>query len=122
MKEVVKGFDKFTKINENEELEGDMPFRLYGQGDNPKQALIRDLKELITMINKSNPSTQEEYDAIKDMIKNKAEELKSHPDFEEFKEEGFEWQDRVIKLSDWHADLRQAVHALSAKVSKKGLV
>ena len=85
MKNVIKGFRAFNKLNERDEEGIDMPFRLYGQGDNPQRELIKDLKELIIMINKSNPSTQDEYDNIKELIRNKSEEIKTHPNFEEFK-------------------------------------
>jgi hypothetical protein len=119
MRNVIKGFSVFNKINEESEMEE--PFRLYGMGDNPQRQLISDLKELIEVVATSNPNTQEEYEQIKEQIRLKGESLKSHPNFEEFKETGFEWQDQIIKLSDWQSELKQAVYTLHQKTSKKGL-
>lgn len=120
MRNVLKGFSVFNKINEEEEM-GEL-FRLYGSGDNPQRQLISDLKELIEMVATSNPNTQEEYEQIKEQIRSKGESLKSHPNFEEFKKNGFEWQDQIIKLGDWQSELKKAVYALHQKASKKGLI
>lgn len=121
MKAPVKGFKLFNRINENDENMTDN-FRMFGKGETSQLKLVSELKELIDMISRSNPSSQEEYDIIKEEIRDKGDTLKSHPNFEEFKEVGFEWQDSIIKLSDWQSELRDAVLNLHNKVSKKGIV
>jgi hypothetical protein len=120
MKTFLKGFKTFNKINENEEMEE--PFRLYGRGLNSKQELIKELKSFIEMIYKMRPETAEDFEQMKSDIKSKSDEIKNHPDYLEFKNEGFEFQDQVIKMSDWKDDFDKAVMAFYQKASKKGLV
>jgi hypothetical protein len=117
---MVKKWEDFHKVTEDSEE--DMKNRLYGTGDNPKRDLVTALKDLVSTISKSNPATQEDFDNIKMDIKEKKERITSHADFNEFKQDGFEWQDQVIKASDWEKELRDAVVTLYKKATKKGFV
>jgi hypothetical protein len=118
MKTFIKGFKGFSKINEQEEE--DRPFRLYGEGDTPEAELIAMLKDLIVMINKANPTDQENYDEIKDSIRDTTSSIKRHRSFGELKD-GIPWQDGFIKLSDWSSELKEAVLNMNRKATKKGL-
>ncbi len=119
-KKVIKDWKGYTKLSE--EFEGEeTPFRLYGEGTTPQAELIQELKSMIEGINKANPTDQANYDKIKEDIKIKKDKIMSHPNFDEFKEKGFEWQDETIKLSDWQSELREAVGNMANKAQKKGL-
>lgn len=120
MKNLVKGFKQFNKINEQEDMEE--PFRLYGRGSNSKQKLIKELKGLINTIDRLNPKSLEEFESMKLEIKDRANAIKNHPDYLEFKETGFEFQDQIISMSDWKDDFDKAVIKFYQKASKKGFV
>ena len=115
----MNGFKAYSKLNENEEEE---PFRLYGRGTNSKQELIKQLKDLIAMINRMNPITEDDFEQAKFEIKDASDAVKTHPDYNEFKTEGFEWQDQTIKMSDWKEEFDRAIANLYQKVSKRGLI
>jgi hypothetical protein len=117
-KSKLKDFNQFNKINEQDE---DKPFRLYGEGDTPEAELIAMLKDLIDMINKSNPMDQEGYDGIKEEIREMTSTIKRHRSFGELKD-GIPWQDGFIKLSDWSYELKEAVRNMSRKAAKKRLI
>jgi len=118
---MVKSFDDFNKKQITEQ-EGEEPInRLFGTGENTKRDLIKSLIDLIEMISKSNPTDQESYDQIKMRIGEAKDSIVSHEDFLEFKEQGFEWQDTRIKMSQWGDDLKKAVASLHHKATKKGL-
>lgn len=118
---MVKSFDDFNKRKITEQ-EGEEPVnRLFGTGDNNKRDLIKSLIGLIDMISKSSPVDQESYDQIKMRIREAKDSIVNHEDFVEFKEQGFEWQDTRIKMSQWGDDLKKAVASLHHKATKKGL-
>jgi hypothetical protein len=114
---MIKDFKKFTKLNEDDE---EAPFRLYGTGKTAEAALIEELKDLVDFINRANPIDQEDYNNIKEDIKLKTSKIKGNKSFLDFKD-GFDWQDSVIKLSDWQDDLKLAVTTMNKKATKKGL-
>lgn len=119
---MVKGFNEFSKLNMSEQEEPQEIERLFGTGRNSKTDLIKKLVSMIEMISKSNPADQESYDQIKINIKEAKNEIVNHPDFREFKTEGFDWQGSKIGLVEWEADLKKAVKSLYAKAVKKGLI
>ena len=116
---MVKGFNEF---NMSEQEEPEEIQRLFGTGRNSKTDLIKMLVNLIEMISKSNPENQASYDDIKGRIKEAKDQIVNHPDFREFKQEGFDWQGSKIGMVEWEADLKKAVKSLYAKAVKKGLL
>lgn len=118
---MVDSFKNFNKKRLTEQEDEEPINRLFGTGDNPKRDLIQLLLDLIDMISKSNPEDQESYDEIKARIQDSKDAIISHKDFREFKEEGFEWQDTQLGLSEWEHDLKKAVKSLYYKATKKGL-
>jgi len=118
---MIESFNEFNKKQVTEQEEPQEINRLFGTGENPKRELILKLKSLVEMISKANPEDQAGYDQIKSDIDSAKTEIVSHPDFKEFKEEGFEWQDTKISIAEWQDDLKKAVRSLYAKATKKGL-
>lgn len=117
MRNLLRNYKDFYKVNENEE---DKPFRLYGEGSTPEAQLIDLLKSLIEYIKKADPRDQESYDLIKKDISDRKNDITNHPSFSDFKH-GFNWQDSVIKLSDWNVDLKKAISSLYSKAEKREL-
>ena len=120
-KRVIKDWTGYKKVSEENDNEFEVPFRLYGEGITPQSELIEELKSMVAGINKATITDQDSYDRIKADIITKKDKIMSHPNFDEFKETGFEWQDETIKLSDWQEELRDAVASMSDKANKKGL-
>lgn len=119
MKNYVKGFGKHIRINEQGEPEIE---RLYGTGRNSRQDLIKMLVDLIQYIDRANPSTAEDFELIKDHMKQVSDDIKSHQNYREFKNSGFEFQEQVISMDDWSEEFKKAAHKLYAKAYKKGLI
>lgn len=119
---MVKRFKEFNKSRVSEQQEPNEIERLFGTGKNSKTELIKKIVSLIEMISKSNPTDQGSYDDIKNRIKDARNEIVNHPDFKEFKKEGFDWQGTKIRLDEWEADLKKSVKSLYSKALKKGLI
>jgi hypothetical protein len=113
----IKDYKGFSKINEDDD---DKPFRLYGEGTTPEAELIEMLKALVDTINKVNLTDQEAYDNFKEGIRTETMDIKRHRSFGELKD-GIPWQDGFIKLSDWSAEIKEAVLNMNRKATKKGL-
>jgi hypothetical protein len=117
---VIRNYKGYKKVNEEDKHE--TPFRLYGKGMTPQAELIKMYKSFINGIKKASPTDQESLDKIREDITKMKDTIMSHPNFEEFKDPGFEWQDQTIKASDSQAELKSAIESLDAKAIKKGLI
>lgn len=118
---MVKKWNDFHGIVEGEKPEEDSS-QLFGTGPSTQQDLVILLRKFIVFISKANPESQEDFNDIKNDIKEKKEAITQHINYEEFKQFGFEYQDQIIKASDREDELREAILSLYAKATKKGFV
>tara|TARA_Y100000389_G_scaffold195186_1_gene226216 strand:+ start:4954 stop:5307 length:354 start_codon:yes stop_codon:yes gene_type:complete len=117
---MVKKWNDFHGIVEGEKPDDNT--QLFGTGPSTQQDLVILLRKFVVFISKANPNSQEEFDDIKNDIREKKEAITRHVDYEEFKRFGFEYQDQIIKASDREEELREAVLSLYAKATKKGFI
>lgn len=73
-----------------------------------EKELVKMMNDLIDFIGSAKSNGPDEDADIRSAIDDKKNKILSHPKFEEFKKEGFHWQDETIKLSDWYKNLARA--------------
>lgn len=118
---IVKGFKEFSKKLYESKEEEELEPRFGDKDHKSRMELLNLFEEMIKYINKFKPTTQEKYEKFKEEIKDKKEDIMSHPQFDEFKSEGMPWQDSILYIDDILDKIKDAIMKMSEKAAKNGL-